>query len=495
MKFTSSIFMFVLITSVAFAQTGTRMLGFNAKTMGRAGVGIGTFDSPDLMMSNPAGISFLNQSCVDVNIALMFPTVHFTNNLNDVDGDKNIFPLPAAAYVNKYKNSNFSWGAGFFTSGGMGADFSLKHALYRNQDGSYNLQDYHSKLAAMQGGLTAAYKFNENFSVGVSAHLVYSMLEFSIPYSLDPSVMKGVAMPGMIFGQMFAAPPSSGGFGYDEVTATAKMTELTAIGFNGKIGFAYKVNDQLSLGLSYTMPSALTYKNGKASMDMTAQLNDAFGKAVVGAMIQNPGMTQAQAQAAVMAQFAGMGIDMSKGVAANYDLSVDLTFPQSIGFGASYNAADNLKLAADVEWINWENAFDKMTIKLSNGSNSNINTMMGSADFNIDFPMNWKNSVVVKVGGEYNATNDLTLRLGYAYGSNPVPETTIFPIFPAIVESHITVGASYKVSTPLTIHAAFETALNKTLTATNPSLIANEYNGSTSELSTMLIHLAVSYAL
>lgn len=40
-------------------------------------------------------------------------------------------------------------------------------------------------------------------------------------------------------------------------------------------------------------------------MDMTAQLNDAFGKAVQGAMMQNPGMTQA----AVMAQFAGLGID------------------------------------------------------------------------------------------------------------------------------------------------------------------------------------------
>src|ERR1035437_6841475 len=294
---TKSLLVIIIMTTFISAQTGTRLVGFDAKSMGRGGTSIGTFDSPELMMTNPAGISFLDHSMIDAEISLMFPAVHFKNTLNDKDGDKNTFPLPAASYVNKYKESNFSWGLGFFTAGGMGADYSLEHALYRNQDGSYNLQTYHSKLASMQGGLTVAYKFNDNFSVGISAHLVYSMLEFEMPYSLNPSVMQGVANPstGMTFGQMFAAPPPNG-FGYDEVTASANMTGLTGIGFNGKIGFAYKVNDQLSFGLSYTMPTSLTYKNGKASMDMTAQMNDAFGKAVQGDMAQ--GMTQAQAQAA-----------------------------------------------------------------------------------------------------------------------------------------------------------------------------------------------------
>src|ERR1035437_727925 len=316
-----------------------------------------------------------------------------------------------------------------------------------------------------------------------------------MPYALDPFVMKGIAQPGMTFGQMFAVPPASGGFGYNEVVASSKMTGLVGMGFNGKIGFAYKVNDKLSFGLSYTMPTSLTYKNGKASMDMTAQMNDAFGKAVQGYMAQNPGKTPQEAQAAVMAQFSGMGIDLSKGVKAIYDLNLDLKFPQSIGFGTSYAASDNFKLALDVEWINWANAFDKMTLKLINGANPNINTMLGnSGTFNLDFPMNWKNAIVLKVGGEYNVNSDLTLRLGYAYGNNPVPEFTIFPVFPAIVENHLMVGASYRVSSPLTIHAAFEMGLNKSQTASNPSLIANEYDGSISQLSTNLIHLVASYA-
>lgn len=488
---TKSLLMVFTLVSFIYPQAGTRLVDYNAKSLGRGGTSIGVFDGTDLMMTNPAGISFLDHSIIDADFSVMLPSLHFKNSLNDKNGDKNIFPLPSAAYVNKCKENNFTWGVGFFTSGGMGADYNLQNALYGTA-----LQEYHSKLASMQGGVTGAYKFTDNFSAGVSLHLVYSMLEFSMPYSLNPLAMQGVAMPGMTFGQLFAAPASAGGFGYNEVTATAKMTDLSGIGFNGKIGFAYKMNDKLSFGLSYTMPTSITYNNGKATMDMTAQMNDAFGKAVTGYMAQNPGQTQVQAQAAVMAQFSGMGIDLSKGAVANYDLNVDLKFPQSVGFGVSYTACSNFMLALDAEWINWANAFDKMTIKLSNGNNSNINTMMGNnGTFSMDFPMNWKNQVLVKIGGEYNLNDLLTLRLGYAYGNNPVPESTIFPIFPAIVESHLMLGASYKVSSPLTLHAAFEMGLNKSETASNPSLITAEYNGSTSQLSTVLIHIAASYEL
>ncbi len=494
-KTTKVIFLLIFTATLSLAQNGTRLIGFDARSLGRGGTSIGVFDSPELMMTNPAGISFLNNSVLNVDASLMFPSLHFKNNLNDADGDKNTFPLPSAGYVNKYPESKWTWGVGFFTAGGMGADFNLRHALFVDQSGNYQLQKYHSKLASMQGGLSVAYKINDNFSAGVSLHLVYSMLEFSMPYSLNPAIMNGTALPGMTFGAMFSAPQSMGGFGYSEVTALAQMTDLTAIGFNGKIGFAYKVNDKLSLGLSYTMPTSLTYKNGKASMDMTAQLTNAFGLAVQGYMMMHPGATQQDAMAAIMTQFSQLGIDMSKGVQANYDLSADLKFPQSIGFGVSYDVSGNLKLAADIEWMNWANAFDKMTLHLSNGANPNINKMMGNnGTFTIDFPMNWKNSVIIKLGGEMNVTPELKLRLGYAYGSNPVPQSTIFPVFPAIVENHIMAGVSYKVSAPLTINAAFETALNKSLQAGNPSLIASEYNGSTSELATTLIHLSASYA-
>jgi long-subunit fatty acid transport protein len=308
--------------------------------------------------------------------------------------------------------------------------------------------------------------------------------------------MKGVANPltGMTFGDMFAAPPTVGGFGYTEVTASAAMSDLSAFGFSGKLGVAWKVNENVSFGLSYTSPSSLTYKNGKAAMDMTAQLNDAFGKAVQGYLAQNPGTTPQAAQAAVMKQFGQLGIDLSKGAVANYDLEVGLKFPQALAFGTSVQVSGALTLAADVEWVNWKNAFDKMTLNLSNGSNPNINTMLGNnGTFSLAFPMDWKDALCFRLGAEYKASDLLTLRAGTAIGSNPVPAETVFPVFPAIVEDHIMVGASYRLSEPLVLHAAYELAINNKQTASAQSLIAQEYNGSTSQLNESIIHIALSW--
>ena len=487
----------LLLTFQAFAQSGTKLVGFDASTIGRGGVSIGFFESPDLMMTNPAGISFLNSSMIDANFSLMVPSVHFKNNLNDKDGETNYFPMPDVSYVAD-PDSKLTWGVGFFTQGGMGADFTLNHALFVNQNGNFVPQTYHSKLAVMQGGPSVSYKFTPSFSVGLSAQLVYSMLEFQLPYSLSPSVMAGVVNPqtGMTFGQMFAAPPAQGGFGYQEITAAANMKELTAISFTGRIGLAYKLNDQISLGLTYSLPTPLTYKNGKATMDMSAQLNDAFGKAVMGYMAQNPNATQQQAQSAVMQQFSQMGIDLQKGAVDNYNLETKLKLPQSLGFGLAYKATDYLRTGLDIEWINWKSAFDNMTIDLSGGSNTNIKTMMGNnGTFEINFPMNWKDVVLVKLGGEYDVNNDLTLRAGFAYGNNPVPSTTIFPVFPAIVQSHIMLGAGYKLTGKLTVNAAYELGLNSNETASNPSIIASEYNGSTSQLGTNLFHVSVAWCL
>ena len=515
MKKGALIIVFLIAFAGVYAQNGTKMIGFDAMSMGRAGTTIGVFDSYELMMTNPAGLSFLEKSSVNVNLSLMAPKVHFQNSLNDADGDKNLFPLPSAGYVHKSgkQDSKFTWGIGLFTQGGMGADFSLKNELYRDQTfspnttdntyypvkGAYNLQSYHSKFAVMQGGPSFAYKLSDKFSAGVSLHLVYSTMEFRMPFGMNPSIMKGEpnGMPGFTFGQLFSMAPSLGGFGYSEVIASADMSKLNTISYGGKIGFAYKATDKLSFGLNYTMPTKLNYKGGLAKMDMSKQFEDAMGRAVVG-LYQNPlmhGVPLTTAMNLIGANFAQLGIDLSKGVAAEYDLEVGMKLPMSIGYGMSYKVSDKFKLSLDAEWVNWANAFDKMEIKLTNGTNANINKMIGSSGFNIDFPLKWKNTVIVKVGGEYDVAKQFTMRLGYAYGSNPVPESTIFPVFPAVVEHHFTIGGTYNINEKISLSAAFETALKNKVTASNPSEVQSEFSGSSSQLSTVIGHLALSWKL
>ena len=283
----------ILLSAIAaYAQNGTRLISFDAVTAGRGGTSTGFFDNPSLIMNNPAGLSFLKSSQGDLSFSLMAPNVHFQNNINNTYGKNNLFPLGCVSYAHK-STGKLAYGFGIFTQGGMGADFNLNHALYQDQSANHIRQSYHSKFAVMQGGGSVAYKLNPQLSVGLTADLVYGQVEFQMPMSMSPSMLKGIIDPqtGFTFGDMFSAPPESGGLGYKEVIASADMQKLTAFGFNGKIGVAYKPNDHFSFGINYSLPIDLTYKNGNANMDMTYQMNNAFAKVVAGIMQQDPDLT------------------------------------------------------------------------------------------------------------------------------------------------------------------------------------------------------------
>ncbi len=487
----------LLSTTILFAQNGTRLIGFDAVTTGRGGTATGFFDNPSLMMNNPAGLAFLKSSQFDLSISLMAPTVNFANTINNTKGKDNLFPLGCVSYVHK-PTGKITYGFGIFTQGGMGADFNLNHALYRNESGGYVKQPYHSKFAVMQGGGSVAYKFNEQFSAGITADVVYGQVEFEMPMSLPPSMLKGITDPqtGATFGDLFSAPPASGGLGYTEVVASANMSKLKAFGLNGKIGLAYKPTESFSVGLNYSLPVNLTYKNGTAAMDMTYQMNDAFGKIVAGIIQQNPGTTEQQAQQMAMTMFSQLGIDLSKGVKDVFNAEAEFGLPQSLSAGIFYAPAKKIRLALDAEWINWAKAFKQMDISLKDGTNPNINRMLNvQGAFNMLFPMYWENTVVIRSGAEYDATNNLVIRGGYVYGSNPVPATTVFPVFPAVVKHHVTLGGSVKMSKAIAINVAYEHAFKNDVTATPNSFVANEYDNSTSGLKNDIFHVSLSWLL
>jgi long-chain fatty acid transport protein len=229
---------------------------------------------------------------------------------------------------------------------------------------------------------------------------------------------------------------------------------------------------------------------------MSYQMNDAFGK-VVGMIIQqHPTMTPQEAEQHAITQFSQMGIDLSKGISDKYDAQAKFGLPQSLSAGVFFSPVKKLRLALDGEWINWKNAFDEMDISLTKGTNANISKMIGvEGSIRMAFPMYWRNTVVIKTGAEYDLCKRIILRTGYAYGSNPVPSTTLFPVFPAVVTDHFTAGISVKISKSLLVSGAYEYAFENKGKATSNSLIANEYNNSTSGLENKIFHVSVSWLL
>lgn len=173
----------------------------------------------------------------------------------------------------------------------------------------------------------------------------------------------------------------------------------------------------------------------------------------------------------------------------DWRIGASYTSPQSARFKKVYNfdafmgdtKPDDLKLEQPEVYhagIAWE-PNSKWTLE------GNIKKYMwaktdGYGDFD------WRNQWVYAFGAQYKVNSALSLRAGFNYGKNPVREhhgwdpsgitkvqgksvpTMGYELlrnvaFPAIVESHITFGASYQINENLAIDLAYMHAFDKTI--------------------------------
>ena len=88
--------------------------------------------------------------------------------------------------------------------------------------------------------------------------------------------------------------------------------------------------------------------------------------------------------------------------------------------------------------------------------------MSGSVSFAL--PQNWKDQTVFNIGAAYAFDDKLTLRAGFNYASNPVPDAYVNPLFPATVEQHYTLGVGYRFSPVSDFNASMTVAPSNTVT-------------------------------
>jgi long-chain fatty acid transport protein len=500
--FSLLIIAFILLTAnYALATNGMNTIGFGARMVGMGGVSFAMKNDTNLMNTNPAGITSIPRRKIDLGTGILSPNVHFTNDLNDQDADKEMFYLPAAGVVEGLNGNKLSLGFGVYAQGGMGATYpDMKHDVFRQYDGNPQTmddplvgQEYHSNIGYLKFAPSVAYQITPKFSVGLAVNLGYASMEMKMPYSIDPAEMQGMTQDfegnAITFGEFFQQ------LGYEEVTAYADMGDgVTATGFGGKLGIQYDLTEQWTIGASYTMESTLDF-SGDATMNVNSQFGGAYERMVGAAM--SMGMSLEQAQQYINNNLYQMGMMDEAGnfkdMTAAYDADIEFSWPQEFGVGIAFRPTETMTVATEVRWINWESAMEEFVMELSNGDNPLINQVMGTPDGNMTFsmPMNWEDQIVIALGTEYLATEKLTVRGGFNYGKNPVPEESILAIFPAIVESHVTLGGGYQLSNVFRLDVAGEYILTKEA-ETKESIIANEYDNSSNELGGFVFHITGS---
>jgi long-chain fatty acid transport protein len=146
---------------------------------------------------------------------------------------------------------------------------------------------------------------------------------------------------------------------------------------------------------------------------------------------------------------------------------IDFQWPETYGVGLAWQATPGFMLATDVKFIGWKNSMKDFRLS--------ANVMgMGWNDFP-PLPQNWKDQTVIMIGGQYMLSPGLALRFGYNHASNPVPDSTLNPLFPAIIESHYTLGLGWNIGGGHTVAGSI--AIAPKVTRTNPNMFPDGSGG------------------
>lgn len=119
----------------------------------------------------------------------------------------------------------------------------------------------------------------------------------------------------------------------------------------------------------------------------------------------------------------------------------ELVLPNLAGVGGKFAVGKSTDIVADIMYYQW--------------------TSVDVFDF-----FGWDDQIVYKVGIEFRPTEALAVRAGVNYGESPIKGGTILPAtgldaatanypFPAISESHLTVGLGYKMDKNMTVNAYY----------------------------------------
>lgn len=424
-KMMMAFFVSVLLIScvvAAEANNGMENLSYGAKSAGMGGTSIAAGDDTTVMNTNPAAISKVDNGRVDLNLEMMFPFFSFENKdamgsstLNDTDGEHPIYLIPSAGFVYHKKDSRWYFGIGMFNEGGTGTDYGLLRVdnrflemLPAGTPDSSSIE-YFSQFGYMKVTPTVAYKITDKITIGVSPQIGYSMMRMKMPFFMDQA---GGGSMGM--------EPN----GRPDTLFNADM-DGDAWSITGKIGILYNFYNMYGFGFAYTTPTDIDLEGDATMVAPIAQM---------GGMIP------------VQARMTG-------------DLDMKIGWPQSVkaGMFMRMKPLGGMLMTVDVEWLNWSDYYDSIPVKLKNVK------MNGMPMPNNEFKMklDWKDQWVYKVGFECPATENLKLRMGYAYGKNPVPPEGSLAIMNPFVEHHITSGLGYEINNNFEFNMAMVYGFNK----------------------------------
>lgn len=289
-------------------------------------------------------------------------------------------------------------------------------------------------------GFAASYQFQNTQFFGPQQYRSMAAVVKALP-SASVRITERLSLGGS-FGLALGYAELSGPF-YAQTGPLAGAPSLLnihglGVGPTGGFGIQYEWTPRLTLGLAYTSPTLIHQQGG--------------------------------ARATVLVPGVGP-------VSSAFNSTTTLTWPQSLAGGFKYDLCCCRRISADVIWYNWADAFHYVGMNFTNPSNPLVSALAGNS-INQPLPLNWHDSVSLRLGYEWEPTFLDTVRCGYVYHTSPAPGGTLSPYIDGILTHTFCVGYSHKFQRA-SLNMAYQYAFSPTRTVDNSELLGGDFSHST----------------
>jgi len=436
-------------SSTAFATNGMNLEGYGAKSHALGGTSTAYDTGNSGVTNNPATLGLREEGSSELGIGIrgLHPDVNLQVPGMRAGSEGDAYYMPSLSYMRR--DGAFTWGVAVLAQGGMGTEYGENSPFFsygNSMTGAPGVplsgQDIRSEVGVGRLMFPLAYKLTENTTIGVSVDFLWASMDLRM--DMDGAHFGAMTMGqgGSVSGSMFGTLGGMIGSGmvsdidyvrYDFSNDNAFLGEAVGFGTGFKVGFTHRFGNLLAVGGSYhsqTRISDLETSNAVLSFSGTGE---AFGA--------------------------------SDPVSVNGTIKVrNFEWPATFAAGVALYPSERWMITADLKHLDWSSVMGKFSTTFI-ADNSLSNGPFAGQRLDVDMTQNWKDQTVFSVGVQYRATDRLALRTGASFSSNPVPDTWLNPLFPAITENHYTAGFGYRVSDHSSVSAAL--AWSPEVTRTN----------------------------
>jgi len=390
------------IVTEAYATEGYFTHGAGARNKAMAGAGVADGRDATAAITNPAGMVG-NGSDLTVSLSLFSPKRKFTGSgtvpsftpNGTFESSEKLFAIPNIAYVRELDDTS-AIGVSIAANGGMNTN-------YRNVTNptcqflfAQNPPQAPADNGVFCGGTTGVNLSQALISVAYAKEMGNFKIGLAPVFGFQMFEATGLQAFTFPLGPMLPAPTSN-------PSAMTNNGVDTSTGIGGKIGVEFDLSESFRIGGTY-----------QTKINMSK-----FDK------------------------YAGLFADGG-----------DFDIPSSIQVGVSADLSDKLTVNADFRHIKYSDTPSVHNPQIVIDPNTMFPLQFGT-DGGPGF--GWDDVNAYKIGAEYRANDQWTLRAGYAHNQQPISgeNITLNILAPGVVQDHITAGGEVAVGERHSLEFAF----------------------------------------